>query len=157
MRIIIPALILMVLWLVLSGHYTVLLVTFGIISCIGVVALALRLDVIHSDKHSIGILLRLLKYLPWFSREILLSNIDVAKRILSPALPINPNVVRVNASQATELGVTVYANSITLTPGTLSIQVDANQIEVHSLNHESTAQLKRGEMDRRVCALEPRK
>ena len=84
------------------------------------------------------------------------SNVAVAKIIVDPKLPISPCVIKVKASQADELGHVVYANSITLTPGTVSINMSDHEIEVHALTNEFAEEVESGEMDRRVTATEGR-
>ena len=86
--------------------------------------------------------------------EIIKSNLDVTKRILSPTMPISPTLIRIPASQQTMVGQVTYANSITLTPGTISIDVDDGMIEVHALTRETAETLRTGEMDRRITAME---
>jgi multicomponent Na+:H+ antiporter subunit E len=82
------------------------------------------------------------------------SNIDVALRILNPRLPISPTLIRTRASQKHALGKVIYANSITLTPGTVSVEVEDDLILVHALSRKSAGELQEGEMDRRVTAIE---
>src|SRR3546814_8150937 len=112
------------------------------------------MDVIDKEGHPIQLGFGALTYWPWLLLEIVKSNIDVARRILDPALPISPTMIRVKASQKTELGRVIYANSITLTPGTVSVQLADGTIEVHSLTAEGAESLEEGEMDRRVTAME---
>ena len=64
-------------------------------------------------------------YVPLFIWECFKANIDVAYRVLHPALPINPGIVKVKTSLRTDTALTFLANSITLTPGTLSVDIDA--------------------------------
>ncbi len=85
--------------------------------------------------------------------QIVIANIDVARRVLSPSLPISPTLIRVKASQSTDLGQAIYANSITLTPGTISIDVEDGEILVHALTREGAQSLLDGEMDRRVTIM----
>lgn len=153
-RFLFPAAGLFSLWLLLSGHYSMLLVSLGVVCSLGVALLAWRLGVTHQSHHVAHFLLRLPLYLPWFIREVVKSNLDVARRIWHPRLPISPRIITVRASQQTELGIAVHANSITLTPGTLSIDASEGQIQVHALAHEIAVGLAEGEMDRRVRALE---
>ena len=98
--------------------------------------------------------LRVWMYWRWLAREVVKSNLDVARRILSPSLPISPNVFTLKASQRTDLGRVIFANSITLTPGTISIDLQGDTIEVHALTQEAAETLQTGEMDRRVTDLE---
>lgn len=142
------------LWLLLSGHYTPLLLLLGILSTLLVALLASRADLIDQDTQSVLIKPTVLFYWGWLGREIVKSNIDVARRILNPRLQISPNVFTVKASQKSEMGRVTYANSITLVPGTVAMDVEEDVITVHALTQEAAADLQRGEMDRRVCAVE---
>ncbi len=96
----------------------------------------------------------MLLYWFWLGREIIKSNIDVARLILDPAMPISPNVFTVRADQKTELGRVTYANSITLVPGTVAMDVDEDVITVHALTQAAATDLKHGDMNRRVCHVE---
>lgn len=151
----IPALGLFLIWLLLSGHYTVLVTGLGVASSIGVAMLANRLGVLEPDGRSFAYLGRVALYLPWLAKEVAASNIEVARRIWHPALPIRPQVIHTRASQRTSLGLATFANSITLTPGTLSIDADEpGIIEVHAIGDATAESLQTGEMDRRVVAVE---
>ncbi len=148
------ALFLLAIWLLLSGHYTPLMIFFGVLSTLLVVVLAARADLIDREIQPVLLKPSVLLYWFWLGREIIKSNIDVARRILSPGLPISPNIFTVRASQKTELGRVTYANSITLVPGTVTVDVDEEVFTVHALTQAAAADLKRGEMDRRVCNVE---
>ena len=100
------------------------------------------------------LLFRLFAYLPWYLLEIVRANVDVARRILHPKLPISPDVFEAPSTQKTELGRVVFANSITLTPGTVSFKVEEGKIHVHAIAREVRDGLLEGEMDRRVTRLE---
>ena len=141
-------------WLLLSGHYTPLLLAFGVVSCLLVVAISLRMDVTDHEGHTIHLSLKALIYWPWLIWQIVLSNIDVAKRVLSPRHPISPNIVLVPANQKTDLGKVIYANSITLTPGTISLELEDNMILVHALTHDGADDLAGGEMHDRIIRME---
>ena len=145
---------LLAIWLLLSGHYTPLMILFGVLSTLLVVVLAARADLIDREIQPVLLKPSVLLYWFWLGREIIKSNIDVARRILSPGLPISPNIFTVRASQKTELGRVTYANSITLVPGTVTVDVDEEVFTVHALTQAAAADLKRGEMDRRVCNVE---
>lgn len=143
------------LWLVLSGYLKGLLLMLGLASIALVVAIASRMDVVDHEGHPYHLHpLRVLHYWGWLLIEIVKSNLDVSKRILMPSMPIEPTLLRVQASQSTELGQVIYANSITLTPGTVSVDLRDNHIEVHALTRETANALRSGEMDRRVAVLE---
>ena len=143
-------------WLLLSGYFEPLLLSFGVASCLTVVWIAHRMDMVDREGHPIHLGLRMIGYWLWLIGEIVKSNFDVAKRIIDPKLPIQPNMFWTKASQHSDLGQVIYANSITLTPGTVSVRVTGGRILVHALTAESAASVEQGDMDRRVAALEGR-
>lgn len=142
------------LWLLLSGIFEGWLLALGLGSIIVVVTFANRMDVIDREGHPIHISWRALLYWPWLAREIVKANWDIARVILSPKIPITPKVLRINATQVTELGHVFYANSITLTPGTVTLSLKNGALIVHSLTKFAEKGLLSGEMDRRVHAVE---
>jgi multicomponent Na+:H+ antiporter subunit E len=138
------------LWLLLSGHYVPLLLSLGVLSVLVVLFIATRMDVVDKEGHPVHLGPRALLYWSWLAWEIVKANLAVTRHILSPRLSISPTVVRVKASQKSELGKVIYANSITLTPGTVSIDIDGSYISVHALTRDFAADLRTGDMDRRV-------
>ena len=108
------------------------------------------------EGHPIELVGRGLLYWPWLVKEIVKSAIEVAAIIVNPSLPIAPRLLRVKPSQKTPVGVATYANSITLTPGTITVEVDRreNELLVHALTQSGADGLAGGEMDRRVTVME---
>ena len=142
-------------WLLLSGYFVAFLLAAGAGCAAAVVLVARRMDVVDHEGHPIHLGLRaLLSYWPWLAGEIVKSGWDVSRRILDPRLPVSPTLVRFKPSQATALGLVIHANSITLTPGTISVEVTAEEFLVHALTQEGAAGLAASEMDRRVAELE---
>ncbi len=141
-------------WLIWSGHFTPLLLAFGVASCIAVIALTLRMKVVDDESQPYHLGLRPLAYLPWLLWQITKSNFDVARIILDPRLPISPRLIEVPLSQKTAVGQVGYANSITLTPGTITIGISQGQALVHALTRQAAADLLEGTMDRRAARLE---
>ena len=148
------AALLFVLWNLLSGHYEPLIVILGLLSCGFVTWVAHRMDVVDHEGHPVHLTWRALFYWPWLFWQIVKSNIDVARIILDPRLPINPQLIWVKASQVDELGQVIYGNSITLTPGTVTINYVEDHIQVHALDDRFAEDLKTGDMDRRVTEME---
>jgi multicomponent Na+:H+ antiporter subunit E len=148
------ALVLFVFWLLLSGFFTPFLVTVGALAAIAIVALGRRMDVIDHEGHPIHLTWRVVGYWPWLFKEIAKSAWEVSRIIVNPRLSISPTLVRVKTSQKTVVGVVTYANSITLTPGTISVDVKRDEILVHALTREGAEGLLEGEMDRRVTRFE---
>ena len=144
------ALALLLLWLGLSGHFEPLLLLIGLASTVLAVFLAKRMEVLDHESHPIHLTGRLFRFWGYLSREVVLANIDVIKRILTPGKSISPQLVKLPLPQQTDLGKVIYANAITLTPGTVSVQLDRSEITVHALAKESAEELGDGEMARRV-------
>lgn len=148
-------LVLLCFWIVLSGHYTAITVPAGLLAILGVVALTRRMGIADREGHPIHLLPRaLFSYWPWLLKEIAKSAWDVTKIILNPKLPISPTLIRVKASQRTPVGVATYANSITLTPGTITARVTNNEFLVHAVTRAGAEDLAEGTMDRRVSKFE---
>lgn len=147
-------LILFATWLLMSGVYIPFILLLGVFSCAMVVLIAMRMDVIDHEAVPLHITFRSLLYWPWLLWEIVKANIDVTRRVLGFA-PISPTMIRLHATQKTDLGLVIFANSITLTPGTISIDVGENgDILVHAISREGAEGFADGEMDRRVTELE---
>jgi len=142
------------LWLLLSGHFTPLLLGFGVSSCLFVIWIIHRMDVIDNETRIIRVGWRLLTYFPWLAWEIVKANWDVAWRILHPGLPISPTLFVVTSTQKSDVGRVTYANSITLTPGTVTVDLEGDKFTVHALTRGAAEALMEGEMDRRVTAVE---
>ena len=141
-------------WLLLSGMFEPLLIAFGIGSCLLVLWIAWRMDVVDREGHPIHLGWRIIFYWIWLGWEIAKANIDVARRIIDPKLPIGPVLVELKTSQKSDLGQVIYANSITLTPGTVSVRVRQDSILVHAVAKSLADDLAGGEMDRRVTSVE---
>lgn len=145
---------LLVFWLLLSGHYTPFVIGLGVASIVGVVLLAHRMDVIDQEGHPIHLGAGALWYWPWLLKEIVKSGWQVTRLILHPRLPIEPTMVRFRPSQRTQVGLATHANSITLTPGTVSVDVGAGEFLVHALTREGAEGVCSGDMDARVSRFE---
>ena len=156
MRLISLAIALFVFWLALSGHYTPMLVVIGGISAAACALAAARIHIVDAEGHPIEWLSAWITYFPWLIGEIAKSAWGVTRIVLTPGLPISPALTVVKASQRSSVGIATFANSITLTPGTITVAVNGNDLIVHSLVREGAVDLAGGEMDRRVRALEGR-
>jgi multicomponent Na+:H+ antiporter subunit E len=154
MRYLSLALFLFAFWLALSGHYTPVLVVVGAASAALCTLAAARMRVADAEGHPIELFWGAITYFPWLAREIARSAWAVTKLILHPRLPISPTMTVVRASQRTSVGVATYGNSITLTPGTITVGVSGNELTVHALTREGALDLEGGGMDRRVSQFE---
>ncbi len=142
------------LWLALSGQYSPFYLAAGAVCSALVVGVAARMGIVNHEKHPLQLLHRLPLYWGWLALQMLVAALDVSRRVLSPRLDIDPVLETVPSSQESELARAIYANSITLTPGTLSTAVDTDRIEVHALSRRGLQELAAGPMDERVRRLE---
>ncbi len=150
------ALAMFVYWLLLSGQAKPWLVASGAVSAVAVTIFGLRMGYADEEGHPVGLVPRGLVYWPWLVKEIAKSAVNVSRLILDPKLPISPTLMRTRASQKTSTGLVSYANSITLTPGTISVEINNGEKEilVHALSRDAAESLAEGEMDRRVTWFE---
>jgi len=142
------------IWLANSGHYSPLLLSFGLLSVIFVVLVARRMKIVDSQSQPVNLLLALPGYYWWLFRKILRSNLEVAACVWRGRGSLNPVSARIATSLRSDLARVLYANSITLTPGTVAVDIDGEDILVHALNAESLDDLRGGEMEKQVGVLE---
>ncbi|MDH3319537.1 MAG: Na+/H+ antiporter subunit E [Betaproteobacteria bacterium] len=143
-----------VFWILMSGFFTPFLLAAGAASSLAVVWFAYRMGVADREGHPVHLIWSALAYWPWLVREILKSALDVSRVILDPRLPASPTLVRFKPRQKTVVGLVTHANSITLTPGTLSVEVGPEQFVVHGLTRASAEAAVDSDMDRRVARFE---
>jgi multicomponent Na+:H+ antiporter subunit E len=140
-------------WLLWSGHYTPLLLALGAGSCVLVLWLAVRTGFFDRYVYSLYLGPRLPRYWGRLLREIARSNVTVARIVLAPRMPIEPVLVTVDASALSPVAQTMVVNSITLTPGTASLNVEAGRVEVHCLDRRIAEELRNGDVVARAAAL----
>lgn len=154
MRWILISIMLFIYWLLLSGHFhEPWLVISGAVLSVGVVFFCTYKGIVDAESFPIEKLPRSLLYWPWLGWQIVLSALNVTKLILNPKLPIAPRMVKVATLQRSPVGLTTYANSITLTPGTISVEVGERRkaIWVHAITRENADGFADDEMNRRVA------
>lgn len=144
-------------WLLLSGFFTAFLMSAGVGSALAVLWFARRMDVVDEEGHPIHLGWQALVYWPWLGKEIVKSAWDVSRIILDPRLPISPTLVRFKPGQRSAVALVVHANSITLTPGTITIEAGRDEFLVHGLTRAGALAVVDSEMDRRVTAAEGRR
>ncbi len=147
---------LFVFWLLLSGIYTPFLVLSGLVASIAVALLAQRMELADREGHPIHLGLAALAYWPWLLKEIAKSGWQVSRIILDPRLPISPTFVRFKPSQTSSVALATHANSITLTPGTITVDAEHDSFLVHALTREGAQAVVDSEMDRRASRMDRR-
>jgi len=145
-------------WLLLSGFFTPFLMIAGAGCSLAVVLYTRRMQVLDAEGHPLQLLLPAPPYWGWLLVEILKSGWTVARIIVDPKLPISPTLVRFKPSQKTAVGLVTHANSITLTPGTITVEAEPHEFMVHAITRDGAAGVVDSDMDRRVLwALEGKK
>ena len=147
--------VLALLWIALSGYFTILQLSLGAISCLFVLWLSVRLELLPEETRRISPI-RLVAYLIWLVQEIISSNFRIARIVLSRRPELHRRVVHSKVKQRTTLGVAIYANSITLTPGTVTLDAEADDLSVHVLTRRCADDLLGDEMNQRVAGIEGR-
>ena len=138
-------------WLLLSGHLEPLMLGLGLASVLLTVILIRRMTLIDHESYPLHLSSKMPSFLVFILREIVKANIDVIKRIMTfKRSAISPQLFEVPASQETDLGRVIYANSITLTPGTVSVELTKEKIMVHALSKEAADELASGEMAKSI-------
>ncbi len=149
MNTIITAILIFLFWFLLSGHTSGLLIGLGIFSTALTMYLSKRMNIIDRDTYSVHLSHKLLKYYLFLGKEIIVANWDVIKKILNPE-SIDPQVATIPASKRTDISKVTYANSITLTPGTVTMDLKDENIVVYALSKEAITDLQAGRMAERV-------
>ncbi|HCX66692.1 Na+/H+ antiporter subunit E [Parvibaculum sp.] len=144
------------LWLALSGYFKPFLLSLGVLSCLFTVYLASRMKLLDDEAVPLQLRPSLLLYWGWLGREVFKSSIAVSRVILAREMPISQQLVAVPCTQKTEMGHVIFANSITLTPGTVTAESGNGHFLVHALTDDFAAPEGFAEMDRRVTAVEDR-
>lgn len=143
-----------VFWLLNSDHNTWLILALGFVAIILVLIIAHKMNVIDHESQPLHLTRHIFSYYLWLMKEIVKANMVVVKHIWLGNNSISPTLKTIKISQKTDMGKVIYANSITLTPGTVAIDLINDDVIVHALVHNDIETLIAGEMDRRVSLLE---
>lgn len=127
-------LVLYAVYILLAGYGVNELIVGLIVSIALAAILSKYVNYTVDVKLPIRLLIFVFVYVPVFVWQLILANLDVARRVLSPKIPLNPGFVKVETDLEGDFAKLTLANSITLTPGTLSIDVDDNEIYIHTVN-----------------------
>lgn len=155
MRAVASAVFLLALWLLMSGVYKPLVIAFGVGSVLLIMVILLRMDKVDGDHVQLRLRpIRFIGYIIWLFGEIAKANWAVTKVILARSMPIRQKMFHVPQSQKNDLAQVIFANSITLTPGTISVETEEGGILVHALSYAEEDDIALADMDRRVTAVE---
>ncbi len=135
----------MALWLLLSGHYDPLLISMGVLSVLFSLFTARRMEAIDKESHPIHLSAKLIKFWIVLAGKIFSANIDVTLRILG-IRPVEPQLIKLKLNQCSDLTKVIYANAITLTPGSASLHIEDGYLYVHTISKEGAQELLNGDM-----------
>ena len=146
--------ILFCLWILLSGKFDLFHLSLGIISCI--IVTLFSCDLLFPESKINGFMrswLRFLRYLPWLLYQIFLANLHILYLVFHPRMMdlIDPQIIKFHSKLTKELSLVTFANSITLTPGTITVYVSVDgHFHVHSIDEKSGEALP-GEMESKIA------
>lgn len=155
-RILILLLLLAAAWVLWSGYLKPLLLGLGVVSCLLTVWIVRRMGYFDDETFAFHYDWRLLGFWAWLGLEVVKSSIEVARVVLRPRIDVEPSLVDVDGRDLDPVDLAVLGNSITLTPGTLTLDAHEGRLLVHALTADGAAALQSGEMLRRVAALRKR-
>lgn len=133
MKIIVTFISILLIYLLLAGFYVDELILGSAVSAVLTGILVKTVDYEIDGLFFINLVKFIVLYIPIFIVQLILANLDIARRVLSPKIPLNPGIVKVPTKIKSDLGKLTLANSITLTPGTLSLDVSEEAVLVHTV------------------------
>ena len=140
-------------WLLWSGLYKPLLLSLGLLSCVLVFWMAVRMRVIDPETVPLQLGGRVVVYWGWLLKEIVVANLQVTRIMLSRRPAISPTMVTLTSTAKQRLSLVIFGNSITLTPGTVSVDVHEDEITVHAISEGGAADIAEGTMNRKSAAV----
>lgn len=138
-------------WITLSGYFKPLLLSLGAISVILVLWISVRMRILDKETVPYMTLPLTLIYFVWLFKEIVKANVAVVRAVMSPGLEVSPTLTKIPTPQSTDIGRVMFANSITLTPGTVSVCMEDDHILVHALLSEMSGAEDFVEMGKRAA------
>lgn len=144
---------LMIFWLLMSGIYTPLLIGLGVVSVALTMIIVHRMNIIDQETHPTHILLNLPRFIVYLFIDLVNSSITVVKLVWQVNTPISPTFSTYKIKLKTDVAKVIYANAITVTPGTIAIDLDGDEITVHALVKEGIDDLMTGEKETKVRQL----
>ena len=137
-------------WLVFSGHFDALHVSLGLICSAAVATLSYDLLLPEPLPGSAALIAwRFLLYTPWLIWQVVVANFHVLYLVLQPNL-LRPQIVRFKTGLQSDLAKVTLANSITLTPGTITMDMDDDEFYVHAVSDKAALSLIEGHMEQRI-------
>ncbi len=144
-----------IFWILLSGEFTFILITSGVVASLITAYLSHDIFVGKADlKTETGRVFKFIVYIPWLLWEIILANVEIAYLVLNPKPLVDPQIVRFKNDLKTDLGIVTLAHSITLTPGTVTVEANREEFVIHAIWQKSADGIIGGEMQQKVKKIE---
>ncbi len=142
-------------WILLSGEFTFILITSGVVASLIVAYLSHDLFIGKPDlKTETRRVFKFIVYVPWLLWEIILANVEIAYLVLNPKPLVDPQIVRFKPDLKTNLGILTLAQSITLTPGTVTVEANKEEFVIHAIWQNSAEGIIGGEMQHKGKGIE---
>ena len=155
MSFLITTIVMFAFWILLSGEFTFILITSGVVASLITAYLSHDIFVGKADlKTETGRVFKFIVYIPWLLWEIILANVEIAYLVLNPKPLVDPQIVRFKNDLKTDLGIVTLAHSITLTPGTVTVDANREEFVIHAIWQKSAEGIISGEMQRKVKKIE---
>ena len=155
MSFLITAIAMFIFWILLSGEFTFILITSGVVASLITAYLSHDIFVGKADlKTETGRVFKFIVYIPWLLWEIILANVEIAYLVLNPKPLVDPQIVRFKNDLKTDLGIVTLAHSITLTPGTVTVEANREEFVIHAIWQKSADGIIGGEMQQKVKKIE---
>ena len=155
MSFLITTIVMFAFWILLSGEFTFILITSGVVASLITAYLSHDIFVGKADlKTETGRVFKFIVYIPWLLWEIILANVEIAYLVLNPKPLVDPQIVRFKNDLKTDLGIVTLAHSITLTPGTVTVEANREEFVIHAIWQKSAEGIIGGEMQRKVKKIE---
>ena len=155
MSFLITAIAMFIFWILLSGEFTFILITSGVVASLITAYLSHDIFIGKADlKTETGRVFKFIVYIPWLLWEIILANVEIAYLVLSPKPLVDPQIVRFKNDLKTDLGIVTLAHSITLTPGTVTVEANREEFVIHAIWQKSADGIIGGEMQQKVKKIE---
>lgn len=157
----VQAVVLFAFWFALSGRTDPLFLVTGALTAVGVTAITTRItavclrpDADHVPIHRIPLaLVRAVAFMFWMAGRILVASVQLARIVLSPSMPLDPCSVRFHTDLRSPLARTTLTNSISLVPGTLTVDIEGSEILVHALSPHQVDDLVTGRLQNKIAGI----
>ncbi len=155
MSFLITTIVMFAFWILLSGEFTFILITSGVVASLITAYLSHDIFVGKADlKTETGRVFKFIVYIPWLLWKIILANVEIAYLVLNPKPLVDPQIVRFKNDLKTDLGIVTLAHSITLTPGTVTVEANREEFVIHAIWQKSADGIIGGEMQQKVKKIE---